>query len=315
MKNSNYCDNPIFIVGTGRCGTTLMRLLLNSTNEVLIGPENDFILSILNDIPELVWRFARHENLIKQRPAFYHRELIDYGFNYEFFLNLIKISKTRHDFINNFYAIYASRNGYSRWGENTPQNFQVADKLIKLFPNAKFLHLVRDCRDVALSYHNKDFGPDTYTAAAYLWTWRISLIRKLIRRFPDHFLTVRYEDFISNPIATADQITSFLDLSAGSIDLNNFFNNTEGVYDDRVVSTIEKSRIGRWKREMSESDSRGIVSISGKYLYHYGYIDTYSKKDHLRNFLTVLDTYYYWFFVRRRIRALAKLRIHLERRG
>jgi protein-tyrosine sulfotransferase len=307
MNRQENIDNPIFIVGTGRCGTTLMRLLLNSTQEVIIGPENDFIVSILNDIPEWVWKIARSDDLIKQRPAFYNRELKDYGFSRDFFLELIKNSKSRASFIKTFYEIYSRKNGYQRWGDNTPQNFQVADKLIKIFPKAKFLHLIRDCRDVALSYIKKDFGPNDVLSAAYLWCWRISYIDTLIKRFPDNFLTIRYEDFISRPEQYVDKISDFLNLPINSIDLNNYYKNLSGVYDNRVRSKIDKSYVNLWQKEMSSDDSEKMLKICGKFMNQFGYIDNYSKKDHLLHFPIVVRKYYWWFFVRRKVRTFAKL--------
>ena len=63
--------------------------------------------------------------------------------------------------------------GKARWGDKTPRYVESIPFISGLFPDARFVHLVRDGRDVALSYANVPFGPKTVARAASLWAKRV----------------------------------------------------------------------------------------------------------------------------------------------
>ncbi len=272
----------------------------------MIGPETDFVVSLLNDIPEFVWRRWRDERLIQQRRHFYERELKAYGFTRGFFVELIRESPTRASFIRKFYETYAREKGFRRWGENTPQNFQVARQILRIYPYARFLHLIRDCRDVGLSYTSKDFGPNNLKTAAYLWRWRATMLSRLIKRFPYNFFTIRYEDFISSPEDYIGTITRFLGLSENSINLDSYFNDTSGVYDERVRDVIDKGHIKLWEKNMEKTDSEMMVEICGRYLEKFGYISDYSRMDYAKYIYEDIKRCFIFFFWRK-LRMFRKL--------
>ena len=72
------------------------------------------------------------------------------------------------------YKAYARVHGKTRWGDKTPRYIEHIPLLARLFPTARFVHLVRDGRNVALSYAGVPFGPNTVAQAAALWARRVA---------------------------------------------------------------------------------------------------------------------------------------------
>lgn len=108
-------------------------------------------------------------------------------------------------------------------GEKTPDNIRYFDVLHAVFPAARFIHLVRDGRDCAVSgwFHNLRASPEwtrthfatlaDYTAAfAREWTKDLSVGQEFAAAHPDATLTLRYEDLIEAPEALLAQVAAFL---------------------------------------------------------------------------------------------------------
>jgi hypothetical protein len=85
--------------------------------------------------------------------------------------------------------------------------------LAQQFPNAKFLHVVRDGRDVAASVVTMDFGASDFASAARTWRRRIVRAHQLGQSLgPDRYLEIHYEDLVADPVATLQAACTFLDL-------------------------------------------------------------------------------------------------------
>src|SRR5262249_35446578 len=122
---------PIFIVGCGRSGTTLLRLMLDSHPAIAAGEETKF----LTDLEPIV---GEHWRLLHT-----------YGFDRAWWLDRIRA------FYGGFLEEYATRRGKRRWAEKTPgYTFHLAF-LDELFPDAQYLHLIRDGRDVVASFRER----------------------------------------------------------------------------------------------------------------------------------------------------------------
>jgi hypothetical protein len=94
--------------------------------------------------------------------------------------------------------------GKERWGEKTPHHLFYWRQISEFFPEAKIIHLVRDGRDVALSYVSARFGPTTVYGAAQSWRRylaEIDRVKKTSR--PDLICEIRYEDLIADPEMTS----------------------------------------------------------------------------------------------------------------
>src|SRR5687767_7251824 len=137
-----------FVVGVSRSGTTLLRLMLDAHPQLTIPPETHFV-------PELIRAAGRRrasaeglaEIIVSQR------QWGDFGVDEaELRLRLEALDRVEPaGALRAFYGLYAEKQGKPRWGDKTPIYVEHMRGIAKALPEARFVHLIRDGRDVALS--------------------------------------------------------------------------------------------------------------------------------------------------------------------
>jgi len=143
-------EPPIVVGGCARSGTTLMRVMLDTHPNIYCGPESSLFTPIRiktrRRIRELSWKFDVSARDIER---------------------LLGASRCLSEFIEKFFNHLTSVHGKSRWGEKTPTNVLHLDYIFRHFPRAKFIHMIRDGRDVACSLRHfpKRKGYTTCTSA------------------------------------------------------------------------------------------------------------------------------------------------------
>ena len=111
------------------------------------------------------------------------------------------------------FALYTSRQGKARYAEKTPINVLHIELLADVFPEARFIHLIRDGRDVALSYLDTDFGASSLPEAAVQWRRFVRKGRRSGARVGAHrYQEVRYEDLVADPDTVLRSLCEFIDL-------------------------------------------------------------------------------------------------------
>ncbi|MEY2567271.1 MAG: hypothetical protein QOE35_1800 [Actinomycetota bacterium] len=117
------------------------------------------------------------------------------------------------DAVRCLYRMHANRQRKSRYGDKTPWAVMHIGLLAGLFPEARFVHVIRDGRDVALSYLEAGFGPPTLEAGALEWRRYVEAGRRAGRALgPTRYLEARYEDLVASPQAVLERICAFLEL-------------------------------------------------------------------------------------------------------
>lgn len=101
---------------------------------------------------------------------------------------------------------------WQTWIDHTPQNIENPLMLMHLFPESKFIHLVRDPRAIAASVLPLDWGPDTSKEAAIFWAQKLAYGLSLEQNQPSRCLRVHYEDIVRTPQKTISEICEFCDL-------------------------------------------------------------------------------------------------------
>jgi hypothetical protein len=201
------------IVGSPRSGTTLLRLMMDSHPELAIPPETGFLALALtlrgrgDRLREKV--FHALTTFGKPSPAWPDFEIPEETFRSA----LLEISPfTAPAGFRAFYRLYAARFGKGRWGDKTPLYCLEMDAIRRVLPEARFVHLIRDGRDAALSLRKMWFSPgwEIETQAAY-WRQCVLAARRAGLDRPD-YLEVRYEDLIANTRDTLQRICAFIDL-------------------------------------------------------------------------------------------------------
>lgn len=292
MTNPTLAPMPV-IVGSPRSGTTLLRFMLDAHPELAIPPETGFLA-----LPE----FAGDERAIREQffraVTHYPPEAPgwgDFGIPREDFrVRLGEIENfTPAAGFRMFYRLYAARFDKPRWGDKTPLYCMHLERISTLLPEARFVHIVRDGRDVALSLREMWFSPgrEIETQAAH-WCRCVQSARAQGARC-QHYLEVRYEDLILDTEKTLAHICAFLELDFDGAMLRYHERTPERLRehggrtlpDGRVLLTHEqrlrqqwlstktpnRSRVFAWKRGMDTEERVRFEQIAGRLLCDLGY--------------------------------------------
>ena len=280
-----------FVVGVARSGTTLLRLMLDAHPELAIPHETHFLPAVLREplresdtsrerFFELLTGFPTWEDL--KTPAEALREE----------LRRIEPFDVR-DGLRAFYRLYARTRGKNRWGDKTPPYVLHIRAIHEALPEARFIHILRDGRDVAVSLRPLWFSPgESMEALAGTWVEHITQARAQALGQP-YYLEVRYEDLIADPVRELRRICGFVDLSYDARMLEYHRNArhrleevvTRHAPDGRVIITKderlrlhrftsqppEPSRVGRWKAELSREEVAAYEAVAGGLLDELGY--------------------------------------------
>jgi hypothetical protein len=279
-----------FVVGATRSGTTLFRLMLDAHPEVGIPSETHFF-------HKLVKRSERREI----SPELLADTIIAHKRWGDFRLDPDEL-RARFDAIEpfnladalrSFYSLYAEKQGKTRWGDKTPGYLRYMRRIEWVLPEARFIHLIRDGRDVALSVLPMNWGPSTITEAAELWVERVTLARENGRTV-SHYMEIKYEDLITETEPILRDVAGFLELPWDNAMLD-YHERAEERLKEKARDLPRKSsrgdqpaaarmashamakkppdpkRIGRWRTEMSPEDREEYESVAGDLLAELGY--------------------------------------------
>lgn len=197
-----------FVIGMGRSGTTLLRLMLDAHSHLAIPAETHFIPVLLAEPPR---DGATCLAQLRAMPNWGDFDLTGTGFETELkALEPFELATA----MRLFFADYAQTQGKPRWGDKTPPYVEQVAAIGTLLPESRFVHILRDGRDVALSYRDKWFGPGAdLVAAARLWRGRILEARTQAARLePGRYLELRFEDLIAAPERELRRVCTFLEL-------------------------------------------------------------------------------------------------------
>lgn len=201
------------IVGAPRSGTTLLRFMLDSHPELAIPPETGFLTlssKLRGTGAKLRERFFRAIiNYPEDTPSWPDFEILEEDFRAA--LSRVEPFTVSEGF-RTFYRMYAARFGKSRWGDKTPHYCFELDSIRRVLPEARFIHIIRDGRDVALSLRGMWFSPGwgIKTQAAH-WLKCVGAARRAGLSHSD-YLEVRYEDLVLNPSETLHRVCAHIDL-------------------------------------------------------------------------------------------------------
>ena len=270
---------PIFIIGCERSGTTLLREMLNAHPSIAFPPDEARAFSLIVSTPKpwaREWTRAEAVRAIEEFLAF--RKVRHWQLEQAAVLRELGQSSSYGyaEILRAIYGAYAKQAGKPRWGDKTPINTYELPRLIREFPEAQFIHLIRDGRDVYLSWLNAWWVRYDVAAAARRWKeWVWWAYRHGEKVRPNRYYQLRYEDLIRHPREELEKLCRFLrePFAESMLRYDEQFRIPELVktFHQRVGRPPDSSRVSRWKREMAASDVRTFERIAGATLVKYGY--------------------------------------------
>jgi hypothetical protein len=206
-----------FVVGVGRSGTTLLRLMLDAHPELAIPPETHFV-------PELLEREHECHGAGELVAAIVSsRTWGDFGLDPDELTDAVAAAGARGaaDVLRAFYGLCAAKRGKPRWGDKTPGYVKRMRPIASGLEEARFVHLIRDGRDVALSRMRRGMGAGkSMEEIAELWKRRIENARRQAKRLKGRYLELRFEDLVADPEAALRRVCDLVELGYDPAMLN-----------------------------------------------------------------------------------------------
>jgi hypothetical protein len=285
-----------FVVGVGRSGTTLLRMMLDAHPQLAMPPETHFINPFIQASGRL--RFgpqAAAKTLVHDE----RRRWNDFGLDQDELLARFEALDPFNttDALRAFYELYAAQHGKPRWGDKTPDYVRKMKKIQKTLPEAHFIHVIRDGRDAGLSQNariaKRGKSPVPPKEMARRWRKRISKAQEDSADVAK-YIEVRYEDLISDTEGVLRRICDFVELEFDPAMLTYHERAEERLQEmagalpakkgrpqreagERVAAHAmttkppDSDRVAVWKREMSEAENAEFEQAAGHLLSDLGY--------------------------------------------
>jgi hypothetical protein len=279
-------SSPVFVVGCGRSGTTLLRLILNKHPHLAMFGESSafFRLGRYGSLQNRgsLRRFVRDWNFAfaSQTP---YSGILD---SHELRSKLCKVH-SHADAISTIMWEFAAREKKKNWGEKTPAHVHKADTILRAYPKAKIIHITRDPRAVVrsalLSFTSGPFLlRDAYNIAMY-WVKCERTIERVQQSHPHQVKLIKYEDLVSNPEATIVEICDFvgIDYDAGMLDTASSASRyapREGGSGGEVIkihqgllTNINSNALLKWRDDLSDEIIAAVQLASRAWLLKRNY--------------------------------------------
>ena len=270
---------PIFIVGADRSGTTLLRVMLVQHPDIAIPPESHFVPRLWRRRRRyakrgLLTKPARFLEALEAEPRFRKWKLPIGAVREELSTGR---SGTFVDALAAPFRAYARTQDKQRWGDKTPSYAEHVALLDRLWPDAQFIHVIRDGRDVALSVADLPKQLHKHPAsAAPSWARRVRHARAAARMGEKRYREVFYEDLVANPRDVLEQICNFLGVTFDPRMLDHANGALEHVPEQERkrhsrLSLPPTIGLRDWRSQMRPSDVREFEAIAGRELSALGY--------------------------------------------
>jgi hypothetical protein len=287
MKNS--FDKPIFIVGAPRSGTTLFQYMLRSHPSISLPTgESHFFIPLLRNV-ESFGNLEEKNNIRKVLEAMYRQssdfldtDLHGISFDIDRLTEEFYVEKRNSikKIIAGLFEKNAAGENKQRWGDKTPYYVLHMKIILEIFPDAQFVHIIRDGRDCALSMFNRkhDFGVyNTFFAAKY-WEIYIELGRQMGADLgPNIYKEIRYEDLLKTPQEVLKGACEFLN-EPYSDSLINFKKSGEAGKTPLLQQPISSDNSEKWRTSMTQRQISTFERAVGDTLKSTGYPITSSTK-------------------------------------
>lgn len=273
--------DPIFIVGTERSGSNLLRLILNAHSEITV-PHPPHIMAYFAPLEKYYGDLGLERNWSRLTDDVM-RHVQRHIYHWPAPLNrapLLAIQPPR-DLFDLFAAIYdqhRANTGKARWCSKSTFMIHYTDRILGRYPEARLIWLVRDPRDVAVSSRDSVFNPYHPYHTARLWNQQQKLGLELETRLsPKNLMRCHYEDLIQNPEETVRRICEFLGVEFEPTMLRFF--ETEEAKTSASLSREWKNtgqpilgaNSSRFRERLSPNEIRAIESETGPAMQQLGY--------------------------------------------
>ena len=279
---------PVFVVGSARSGNTMLyQMLLSSGHFPVYRTEPvvfDLLIPRFGDLSSAAVRRKLMRFWLRSRQ--FRRSRLDARQITE---RVVTSVRNGGDFLRAVMGEMARAGGYQRWTVWGPDNLLYIPDIKRQIPEALFIHMVRDGRDVALALDRKKFiRPFPWDrnyrlfASALHWMWKVQTGRRYAQALGQDYMEVRFEDLVLNPSQTLERIGTFIGQTLDYEKIRKI-----GAVHRPNTSFPEElegrsfSPVGRWKNLLSEDQIARLEGLTGELLIELGYPLSHSQKANL----------------------------------
>ncbi|MDP2722969.1 MAG: sulfotransferase [Bacteroidales bacterium] len=275
-----------FIVGRPRSGTTLLRTLFDANPHVAIPPESQFVVNLypkygsvttwnqsllmefIQDVQKQwlfsTWKIAEEELKVALLPL-----TGDHSYG---------------DICKEVYLKYNSifsKDEILFFGDKNPGYTIYTELLSKIFPGAKFIHIIRDYRDHFVSVRNVDFELPMVSLVVFKWRLFVKHFRKMVEKYPDTHLEIKYEDLVTDPEQEMKRLCRFTGIPFDP-QIFDFYKQADQDHEmaksevfkkfhSNLFKKIKPDKIGVYKKELTTKQIKMADAAAGKYAELVGY--------------------------------------------
>lgn len=275
-------EHPIFVAGSRRSGTTMLRLMLACHPRIAVPPEGGFVV-------RLGWRYersrftpARIERFVGD--LFAHERTVDWNLDREALTRrLLELRPcTWPAVIDAIYREYIRLHmpDKPRWGDKTTWYEDHLEQIDRYFPSARYVHILRDGRAVAASYRHVAHLPKAIEPATLAWAWSMNRIARFGEQVGERrYIRVRYESLVAEPERELRRICAFLEEEYAPEMLDFGRQNRERSLEPKrhiawknlTTGEITTAQVDRWRQDLSAVDLDRFWAIGGDTMRRFGY--------------------------------------------
>lgn len=273
-------ERPIFVLGCPRSGTTLLQLMLHAHPRIAIPSETRFVLaaySSRNDFGDLhdeQNRRALARWIVGKRQTLFY----DLGLDQEEIVEEIAAAPpTLGSALGTVFRAYARRFGKPRWGDKRPGYYENIPALLRLFPDAQIVHLIRDGRDCVASLKNMPWFKQDVHAAISTWVEAIDSCRRAAPRLPaDAYYELQYEQLVADPAKQLAALCEFLgeDYDPAMTEPHKIADTTlpeRQIWHAETHKQVTTARSGSWQDRLEPWEAALCETVMGRRLRAFGY--------------------------------------------
>jgi hypothetical protein len=271
-------DRPIFVVGCPRSGTTMLSLMIHAHPRLAMPPESRFLIK--------TWRHRREFGDLSTREQ--HEALAEscvrngskvaeMGLNQKATkAKILEGPPTIGSAFGIVFREFAQLHGKPRWGDKRPIYFQEVDVLLRLFPDAQIVHIVRDGRSNVASLKRMPWWP--YDSIGSMATWSLAehCARRNQRRLPaDTFHVMRYESLVADPRTILGELCDFLeeDFDEAMLEPHRVAEVVpeRKVWHESLKSSVNTSAVESWREGLDPWELGLMETVLRRKLTRHGY--------------------------------------------
>jgi len=283
--------NNVFILSMGRSGTTLLQNILDAHPTIVSPPESFFMLHLYTkyknkkewsekDIAQFI------DDLYTDRPfrLVWKIERMEVEAAFEAAGKITSFADACNAVRTSFHQAYKN-DQLEILGDKKPSYTRFTKRIMRVHPNAKVIHMIRDPRGTA-NGHINTFKRSDVLAVGILWNYSNLRVKRLSVKYPDQYCLLKYEDLVNDPDKTIRELCTFLNIDFSDEMLayrervvERFEGYTEHFKDKHrsLLKPIDPSIAEKWKTSMTPHQIRQIEYTTHRVANQFGYFFDHQK--------------------------------------